>query len=232
MTAGGLVPERGALFRGDMVRALRADQKTQTRRTITDDWLRKQKTGFDLLDLSKKWDRTRALRLCPYGKVGDRLWVREAMRLGAAGDWTYDADQTDVLEQLETPQQRDEFAAWAKIKNYKGRKYSHARFMPRALSRILLEITQVRIQRLVEISEKDAIAEGVAIPVDPTDCPPGKVRPLHQLTHSPMLELGMAAKASNAYRWAYACLWDEINGNGSYAANPHVFAISFRRITA
>lgn len=219
----GLKPvERGIPFSRELVLALLAHKKTQTRRAIKDSWWR-------CLDPEDARDRAQALRQCPYGRVGDHLWVREALRTGAAGDWQYDADKRDVLEAL--PVERlAAFKEWEAAKDAKGRTYCHARFLPRVLSRITLQITDIRIQRVQEICEKDAIAEGVTLPLVPYPGKPGKFSPLAQLTNAPMLDMGLRWSRRNMYRWAYSCLWDEINGKGSWQSNPWVWAISFGRV--
>jgi hypothetical protein len=157
---------------------------------------------------------------CPYGVPGDRLWVRETWGGDDCSGYAYRADHPDWARFQGDGEQPD--SAW--------RPSIH---MPRRASRLLLEVTSVRAERLHDISEEDAIAEGVAIHVDATDCPPGMVRPLHQLTRSPMLHAGIKASAENAYRWAYACLWESINGKRApWASNPWVWVLSFQRVEA
>jgi hypothetical protein len=82
--------------------------------------------------------------------------------------------------------------------------------MPRWASRITLEITEVRVERLQDISEVDAIAEGT----------PG--------SHGAIPGYGYNATPGEQYRW----LWESINGLGSWEANPWVWAVSFKRVEA
>ena len=141
--------------------------------------------------------------ICPYGQPGDRLWVREngwerpertpkMMREGA-DTWEpyyFDADGYTDLE-------HDQFKEW----RFKRRPSIH---MPRWASRILLEIVSVRVERLQDISEADATAEGTP----------------HSLNHP----AGRTAVEN------YQHLWECINGDGSWDANPWVWVIEFKRV--
>jgi hypothetical protein len=90
-----------------------------------------------------------------------------------------------------------------------GGKWKPSIFMPRDLSRITLEITAIRVERLHSISETDALAEGCS-----GDCPVGYI-PAHQ---------------AGPCAYEYAQLWESINGPGSWAANPFVWVLSFKRL--
>lgn len=157
-----------------MVRALLAGTKTQTRRPLKQVQIRSEAMP------EPEWRSVHTL--CPYGQPGDRLWVRETfMDLGAC--YLYRADSSAEQER----------AAAAPRQPWKP-----AIHMPRAASRITLEVTGVRVERLQDISEADARAEGAAAP--------------------PHL----------SYRDGYAWLWDSINGPGAWDLNPYVWCISFR----
>lgn len=151
--------------------------------------------------------RTQWMGKCQYGQPGDRLWVREngwerpdrtprMMRHGA-GTWEpyyFDADGL-------TEDERDQLKRWG----FKRRPSIH---MPRWASRITLGITDVRVERLQEISGADAKAEGVSIPA-----------------HVPQDGADMD--------WAlreFRKLWQSINDAGSWEKNPWVWAIEFRRV--
>lgn len=110
-------------------------------------------------------------------------------------------------------QDRADFKAWG----FKPRPSIH---MPRWASRITLEITGVRVERLQDISEADAKAEGADCLV--TDNCTDASRALLDM---PLMEDG------NPYRNGYALLWESINGDGSWAANPWVWVIEFKRVT-
>lgn len=185
---------RPIIFSAPMVRAILADEKTQTRRVCSGNWLR-------CLDPDDEDDRWTATLACPYGWPGDRLWVRETLYT-SDGDVFYRADDlaVDCDDQPETDHWKLSGQTIPSI------------FMPRWASRITLEITDVRVQRLQAISEADAQAEGVTAAL------------FAQLW--PSLPLPPAADH------AFAHLWDSINAKRGFGwdANPWVWAISFRRV--
>lgn len=168
--------ERPILFSAPMVRALLAGTKTQTRRAV------KFVSSADFETFLNNVPNKTAC--CPYGKPGDRLWVRET-HLPKASGTIYRADFS-------------EFEAAGLGGMYGGWKPSI--FCRREHSRILLEITSVRVERLQDISDADAIAEGVGGDVTVTPC-----------------------FAVERYR----ATWESINGAGSWDANPWVWCISF-----
>lgn len=219
--------ERPILFSGDMVRALIAGTKTQTRRVIAPDWWR-------CLDPADAADRRQALTMCPYGRRGDRLWCRETW----APVWKTEYPPEDIRDCA--VQYR---ADWPNDK-YPGHwpddcgndpdcgRWRPSIHMPRWASRITLEVISIRVQRLQEISEADARAEGTLLPVEPAPVP-GKVVPLFQVTGAPLMEMGIKPSRANCYRWAYTCLWEQINGKRApWRSNPWVWAISFKRVDA
>jgi hypothetical protein len=204
------VKERPILFTGAMVRALLSGDKTQTRRIVKPqpavsdagnlmgEWLRRPLDGLLLPKLQDI-----AIH-CPFGQPGDRLWVRESF-------WGCDlpgfGDQPCVVYDDEWVGKEYQPAAarpWA-------RKFGRipSIHMPRDCSRILLEITAMRVERLQDISEADAAAEG------------WQRRP--ELSDDPTVH------ADAARDW-YSDLWESINGAGSWAANPWIWVIEFKRI--
>jgi hypothetical protein len=217
------VKSRPILFSAPLVRALLEGRKTQTRRLIK--W-KPIAPGWNLTASAMEagyyhtgiptsgwvlrsrghggcWnDRTHPLH-CPYGVVGDRLRVREA--------WAVD-DSLDMVipYQLEFGGRRPVRIHWM-ADGPKPDVFGRTRpgiFLPREASRITLEITNVRVQRLQDISGSDAHAEGVDLNSPPPD---GKGWPQSNIE-------------------CYARLWDHINGAGSWDANPWVWALTFRRI--
>ena len=189
------VKERPILFSGPMVRAILEGRKTQTRRTYK---LQKEMEWYqDLGGETEGW-YTNGIgwwnveeEVCPYGKVGERLWVREAF-CASFKPMIYQAD--------------------AKHKTYGGEpiKYKPSIHMPRRMSRIDLEITGVRVERLNEISEEDCYAEGIRKIGD------GGAGELDGARSTP--------------RQLYSDLWVKINGPGSWAANPWVWVVEFKTI--
>ena len=211
--------ERQIFFKGAMVRAILSGQKTVTRRTL------KMPHGF--------WETSATGELlpipanCPYGKPGDRLWVRETwsdVNLQGAPGIAYQADG-DVRDLMEDASFLDEhgafnydaprskpyqFACWAEdlIAGIEGR-WRPSIHMPRWVSRILLEITHVRVERLQDISNEQAIAEGVKSAEQDID-PDGNDYSPYEL---------------------FGGLWTMINGMDSWNANPWVWVVEFKRVT-
>jgi hypothetical protein len=191
------------LMSAPMVRAILAGTKTQTRRAIKPQpesrpgmgctrLVFKNRKGAPLLEEALEAPGP-LLRnaLCPYGSPGERLWLRETWAPLTKG-YAYRADP-----------------CWNASPDGRWRSSIH---MPRAASRITLEITEVRVQRLQDISEADAVAEGIVPTHDGYGLPDGS----HFHAADP--------------RICYWSLWDSINGQGSTESNPWVWAVSFRRV--
>ena len=209
--------KRPILFKAPMVRALLDDSKTQTRRVM-----KPQPTysGYSEVEATRQFNKMLemgAIR-CPYGKPGDRLWVRET--------WAHDADS---LEQCRAAFE-DAMGGGGYGPYYRATEYAPDTLqwrpsihMPRWASRITLEIVSVRLERLQDISEADAIAEGIF-----------RLEYGGQISYrdyslndewaevSPMLESPV-----NSYR----TLWESINGAGSWDANPFVWVVEFKKVT-
>jgi len=199
--------DKPILFSGPMVRAILEDRKTQTRRVIKPQPTKNDIACIDieLLDtdgLYRTWlsnpdggidqDYNPEIWKSPY-QVGQHLWVRETWQYAQAGiNIIYRADETwGDLRHL--------------IVDYKWRP---SIFMPRKFSRITLEVTEVRCERLQEIDEIDAIHEGVHVDA------------LHELK---------SYSYPNKKHFEY--LWDSINGKKyPWSSNPWVWVISFKRI--
>ncbi|PJM69378.1 hypothetical protein [Achromobacter ruhlandii] len=207
--------ERPILFSGPMVRAILAGNKTQTRR------IAKEFAGRDDLDaILRRFPNQNG---CPYGQPGDRLWVRESTHrrpmlnpltgepLTAKYDGgAYTADGADVL----TPEGFD--LAW-----WYSRKSCPSIHMPRFACRLVLEITGVRVKRLQAISYEDALAEGA---FDPQ---------MFWGAEFDDVDSESADEMARRLQWpqrAFRELWCKINGVESWAANPWVWVVEFRRI--
>lgn len=185
-----VIKERPILFGASMVRAILDGSKTQTRRVA------KEFDGMPNLDkILQRFPRQNG---CPYGVPGDRLWVRETW----AVQHEYDAA---------APSEIGASARWhyAATEDLGGLLKRSPIFLPRRGSRILLEIADVRVERLHEISADDCRAEGH--PVDYSRSPDPEVHD------------------DAAHDW-YMDLWESINGAGSWDANPWVWVISFERL--
>lgn len=170
--------ERPILFSAPMVRAILGGTKTQTRRPVKNLGF---VTGIGHL-LNGSDNRSEWPDFCPHGKTGDRLWVRET--------WHPDSSKIDGSPAYKADVDYDTSDC----------KWKPSIYMPRKASRIDLEITGIRVERLHDISEEDCRAEGIII----TD-------------------------ALTLWR-AYQSLWESINGKSSWGLNPWVWVIEFRRI--
>lgn len=200
--------ERPILFSGAMVRAILAGTKTQTRRVVKP---RKDPDyGRELSPCEIAGDEHIA-RLCPYGAPGDRLWVRETF----AGSIAYERHGYPLKEWGN----KIWYVADGEPRSGQWTRPRPSIHMPRCLSRITLEVTEVRVERLQDISDQDAVAEGTPCYVcgGPMD---GRSEDDCHCFHR-------RATASD-----YRGLWESINGPGSWEANPWVWCVSFRRINA
>lgn len=190
--------ERPVIFSGPMVRAILDGRKTQTRRIVKD-------TGYYAIDSAIHGNEVAERELkslaanCPYGEIGDLLWVRET--------WAIGEDVDPVLHQAKAIRylryRSDGGCLEDEWHNY-GRWRSPI-YMPRWASRITLEITGIRVERLQDISETDAKAEGCKESV----CLPGDC---------------------GTFVPDFFNRWAEINGVESYEANPWVWVIEFKKV--
>lgn len=213
--------ERPILFSGDEVRAILDGRKTQTRRPIkcccnqmhlgrllgtwglsqppfqwqgdvddvnwqhfgrtpkVGDWIEHYQTDVD--------DCASQVVTCPFGVPGDLLWVKETHFLECDGVGVVYRASGEFLE------------GWTK----RGLRWRPSIHMPRWASRVTLEVVSVRVERVQEITEDDAIAEGA-------QC------------------AGVPASLTN--RGAFAKLWNKINGPDSWNANPWAWVVEFRRV--
>lgn len=187
--------ERGMIFNGEMVRALLSGRKTQTRRPVKFPVLDKN-LGCELAgnELAGELSAGNYLNSA-FGKPGGRIWVRETF--GDCGERLVYRAETDD-------------GAHCKVK-----RWVPSIHMPRAASRILLEITDVRVERLNAISEEDARAEGI---IDGGCLNCGEPEPC-----------GCANPEPDATD-AFAYLWQSIYGQENWNANPWVWVIEFKRI--
>ncbi|HCF3394011.1 hypothetical protein ABZR47_05540 [Pseudomonas aeruginosa] len=203
--------ERPILFNDQMVRAILEGRKTVTRRVVKPqpDFLGSMvdpNTPFKTLDAG-----LHARITCPYGEPGDRLWVREAW----AADAQVDAIAPSDLSQGEPIWYPADLSVrqtgCSMISKGRVRPSIH---MPRWASRILLEITAVRVERLQDISEEQALAEGVR--GEPCD---------H--TRQACADIGCWGDTAKG---AFGFLWESLNGEGSWAENPWVWVVEFKRV--
>ncbi len=212
--------ERPILFSGEMVRAILEGHKTQTRRVVVptqskprvaplrmepwiidgeqqeDDYGAPAWAGFH----PEYWGEAKWFT-CPYGQVGDRLWVRETWRPCAVPQCS---DTAICVEYRES-----DYCKLGHLSTLNRTGWRPSIFMPRWASRITLEITGVRVERVRDISHADALAEGVAD----------------------------ADEGSNLIKGSYAItnfanLWYTINSKRGYGwdSNPYVWAVEFKKV--
>ncbi|HGF0159851.1 TPA: hypothetical protein ACGBXG_002777 [Klebsiella variicola] len=213
--------ERGMIFNGEMVRALLDGRKTQTRRPIK--WKQTRFTEIGERDDGSKWpwseDAEHACDFwhpCPFGAVGDRIWIRESF-FPAPLEMQYTPPRKTMWNIAYRDGVQMEKLAPAEynplIYNYE--RWTPSIHMPRWASRILLEITDVRVERLNAISEEDARAEGI---IDGGCLNCGEPEPC-----------GCANPEPDATD-AFAYLWQSIYGQENWNANPWVWVIEFKRV--
>ncbi len=213
--------ERPILFNGEMVRAILDGRKTQTRRVV------KHKINGDPrctnslsegnIPISELWVDDLEMFACPYGKVGDRLWVRETFAIVPRTAYA----QSENCQQIIKPDCNHDAAifraGWERSTG--GIRWRPSIHMPRWASRITLEITNVRVERLQDISEQDAKSEGVSDDIFKSHCQNEKALP----DSWPVEDLG-------SDRFIFSMLWQSINGANSWSYNPWVWVIEFKRI--
>ncbi len=222
--------ERGMIFNGEMVRAILDGRKTQTRREVklnldiaclatTYDWAASLAAnhyqGLTEEQIQQKAESLRGVIhpvilgngqmvsiICPHGKPGDRIWVREAFRVHSRA--------TDVATLVYKASERNSWTEQTHRvpvavcnKPATPEKWTPSLHMPRWASRILLEITDVRVERLKSISDRDAIREGCST---------------------------ADMKSGDCVADVFARLWASIYGSDSWNANPWVWVIEFKRV--
>ena len=206
--------ERPILFSGPMVRAILDGRKTQTRRIMkpqpTYDGFWWSHKGYSCGGEKQFRDGLPLFVGCPYGVVGDRLWIREAWAPVCSFD---PSPETGAIYRSDTHTGLE--------KRDGDKKWKPSIHMPRWASRLTLEITGVRVERMNEISESDAIAEGIESKPQPYGKELdwkyyGWLEKLNQWSTCPIR--------------SYESLWNSINGPESWAANPFVWVIEFKRI--
>lgn len=247
--------ERPILFSAPMVQAILEGRKTMTRRIITDEialaWM--LPAGF-----SKEFIALPENHLCRYGYAGDRLWVKEKWRVGAwdvdsgriAVDYAAspdlgktpwrDVEDENLWERLWVDSSDDAERAGLSLGEDDSYHWEPGRgpcrwrpsiFMPRAFSRITLEIVNVRVERLQDIIEEDALCEGIQEKnvIGGATCAGG----MHQEITEPRYFFdGCDEEGFDDAVSAYRSLWESINGSGSWDANPWVWVIEFKVVKA
>lgn len=222
------VKERPILFSGPMVRAILEGRKTQTRRVLKDQptekpqgrwsWIASSSERGESGKFQYSWPdpdgnaftirgREQAVRYrCPYGKIGERLWVRETWV--PMSTFEPSSETGALYRATESDQYRD--------KDFNWKPSIH---MPRWASRITLEITGVRIERLNNIDLADCIAEGIEWKYRDD-------KTTHWRDYS-----GLDVSCTTSAYFSYQTLWESINGPLSWSLNPWVWVVEFKRIS-
>ena len=259
MTTAAAVRERPILFSGPMVRALLDGRKTQTRRVVKPQPKSEATPVFGPLYLGPDvahestshlvWqdDPQSYFKLpCPFGQPGDLLYVRETW---AIKNWSdrelascgFDDAPTHPTEvYLGTPTRAIHQASYNNMVGDLGR-WRPSIHMPKWAARIWLRVTDVRVEQVQEITEGDAWAEGVQIPVSESGgilmrCSPnaaGKAPASYLPLGRCFIGQPPLTKAELAISH-YADLWDELNAKRGYGwdANPFVWVVTFEKAEA
>jgi hypothetical protein len=196
--------ERPIIFNREMVRAVMEGRKVQTRRAVKFP-LRDKDLGCELSGNELAGEVSGGnYRNCPFGAVGDRLWVRETFSVVPRTAYA----ASEGVQQVIRPDDNHDAAIFRSGWEHSsvGIRWRPSIHMPRWASRITLEITGVRVERLTALSDDDARNEG---------CPA-------QLPHNP-------EDQHQARTW-FRGLWSEIYGEESWQANPWVWVIEFKRV--
>lgn len=200
--------ERGMIFNGEMVRAILDGQKTQTRRVMKPqpDPCPAPRGGHwwpsnvfkTMLHVEEEMQNGKGGwgglvdDACPFGDVGDRIWVRETWAEAGASAPDLKLYRANYPAHVPTH--------YENVPPVEDVRWTPSIHMPRWASRILLEITDVRVEQLNDISEEDARSEGIS------------------------------GSSARDVKEAYAALWRSIYGSDSWRANPWVWVIEFKRI--
>lgn len=229
--------EKPILFSTPMIRALLSGKKTQTRRIMKPQMEYGDQCGFPSWYFPSGREsgilypngKEEILLKCPYGQPGSRLWVRETFAIVPRTAYARSIDVQQVIRK-DDPYNHDAAvfrADWDLSPPGRWRASIH---MPRWASRIILEITDIRVERLQDISEEDAVAEGLtAITKDN-----GRT-----VKYGIPDRDGLPGTDNTGWPWtrwtidpriAYMRLWEDINGLGSWNINPFVWCLTFREV--
>lgn len=248
MAEGNSPKERPILFSAPMVRAILDGRKTQTRRVVKGRWLSLVERVLEI-NGEWVWDTIEYELTTPFGRPDDRLWVRENFTVVPASAYR----MSEGVQQTVNPNDPYEAAIYASGWDRSIPKWKPSIHMPRWASRITLEITGVRVERLQDISEADAIAEGIY-----NQPPSANDRDWYKSYCADRMEepdwvnfekgvwiapgtrqgFGIAKADRERPQWgptaafAYRCLFEHINGPKSWEENPWVWVVEFRRIDA
>jgi len=221
---GGIMKERPILFSTPMVKAILEGRKTQTRRIKKLEWLTSDHCGIPICDwglsryiscengllkfeIQEAVDDSKIYEIqCPYGQVGDLLWVRETFAVIDDREF----ENGTIYTEYKADRPNDKYPGdWPEDEakgNPEAPKWKPSIFMPKKYARIWLEITDIRVERLQDIDPVDCINEGI--------------EKLNWLDDEPIAAIER-----------FSLLWDSINGKKHpWSSNPFCWVITFRRI--
>lgn len=209
--------ERPILFNAPMVKAILEGRKTQTRRVVKSDLIINQ-AEFECGNRPHVIRSEPSLQYwvengCPFGQVGDRLWVRETF-MDLSGTGVEHRDSEGQLQKYAYATDCPRGSHSDELRKDFGLKWKPSIHMPRSASRILLEITNIRVEHLNGISKTDAIAEGV------------------DKYHNSDFYVRYGFEndwCANAFA-SFAYLWESVYGKESWTANPWVWVVEFKVI--
>lgn len=227
-------PTKPILFSDSMVRAILDGRKTETRRIVK---IQSGPTeypgagGAQCVQISGKnywWNSQKShpehvLNACPYGQPGTRLWVREAWRP------VVDKQLLDCIEyradgariKPDVPDDNTGFRFSSECDSDQGR-WRPSIHLPRWASRLELEVQEVRVERLHEITDQGAIAEGVELEAYPV-----RSSPTDDYLWRDYLNPGLSEPSA---RRSYQSLWASIHGEESWEKNPWVWVVVFAHL--
>jgi len=223
-----MAKETGLIFVSESIPRLLDGSKTMTRRVIAPQpelngqvWTWQAQKGvicqWKADDLCPIGNMNIPVDYCPFGGIGDRIWVKEAWACG-----------THMGQLVKTPKElgEDMWVAWKENYNddapaLKQLSWKSPRFMPKKYARIWREITSVKVERVQEISKEDAEAEGI------------KYNPKYGWLIPPCIKYEPFPSYTGSARLVFRDLWDSRNAKCGYGweANPWVWGIEFKRLS-
>lgn len=247
--------ERPILFSAPMVRAILDGRKTQTRRVLKsqpfsngfigpvsrdvcvhNEWLSADAMLIRAGTKANPYYATQDewLQLCPYGAVGDRLWVRETFSQvlpARSGKLEYNGARLTEDPDGNTVElwyRADGEMGIMSTMFDDGPRWTPSIHMPRWASRLTLEITGVRVERLQDISDEDALSEGMtAVRNHEFDL---RHWPEWRREFDTAVAAGIKPPLGPSFVQTFQALWGDINGADSWDANPYVWVVEFRRV--
>ena len=191
------------IFSGEMVRAILDGRKTQTRRVVKGEALEWLQPGM----FTRGFVALPENKMCPYGQPGDLLWVREAFGI---------EEERYIQPEMHSYGGRFEEEVFYKADDpsLPGMKWKPSIHMPKRAARLWLEVTGIRVERVQEISEEDAVAEGIYKNIENPDGYGWRY-----------------GESCNTARAAFKKLWNSINGKKpgcSWEDNPWVWVVEFK----